>query len=188
MLETLQEIDLAIFFNINHDHSVVKDLIMGFFTDKLSWIPLYIAILIGLVRHYKMRVIFVLVVIGATIACADLFASALCKPLFARLRPCHDPALEGLVHLLPRGCGGLYSFISSHAANTFGLATVLFLLLRDKVRFLWLFFVWAALVSYSRIYVGVHYPSDIIVGALTGILWANLFVGLYRRIIPKHIQ
>ncbi|MGB0523470.1 MAG: phosphatase PAP2 family protein [Flammeovirgaceae bacterium] len=188
MLETLKELDTQLFLYLNHKHSVGWDIFMEFCTDKKAWIPLYAVILIVLFRHFKVRVIFVLIAIGATIACADLFASGFCKPFFERLRPCHEPELEGLVHILARGCGGSFGFISSHAANTFGLATILVLLTKKQYTYVWLFYLWAAIVSYSRIYIGVHYPSDIIVGALSGIMWAYIVFAFYKKLIPSHLR
>ena len=188
MLETLKELDTELFLYINHRHSISWDIFMEFCTDKKSWIPLYAVIVFVLFKHFKARIIFVLLAIGATIACADLFASGFCKPFFERLRPCHEPELEGLVHILAVGCGGKYGFISSHAANTFGLATILVLLTKPHFSYTWLFFIWATIVSYSRIYIGVHYPGDIVIGALTGILWATLIFAIYKKLIPKHLR
>lgn len=188
MLETLKELDTQLFLYLNHKHSIGWDVFMEFCTDKKAWIPLYAVIVIVLFRHFKVRVIFVLLAIGLTILCADLFASGFCKPFFERLRPCHDPSLEGLVHILARGCGGKYGFISSHAANTFGLATILVLITRkDFTHVRWLF-LWAAIVSYSRIYIGVHYPGDIIIGGLSGIIWAYIVYLLYKKIVPSHLR
>ena len=106
-----------------------------------------------------------------------------------RLRPSHEPALEGLIHLSKAGAGGMYGFVSSHAANAFGLATFLGFVL-DK-RFKWLkywLFLWAALVSYSRVYNGVHYPGDVIVAACIGALIGWIISKLYRFIEQKQVS
>jgi undecaprenyl-diphosphatase len=104
-----------------------------------------------------------------TVALADSIASKLFKPYFARLRPCHAPGLAGRLHL-PDGCGGQFGFLSSHAANSFALAIFLLLVLpRRRFRALKLAaFIWAGLLSYSRMYLGAHYPSDVLGGALIG--------------------
>jgi len=188
MLETLKELDQEIFLYLNHRHSLNWDIFMEFCTDKKAWFPFYAVILLVLIRHFKAKVLFILVAVALTITAADLFASGFCKPFFGRLRPCYEPELDGLVHILARGCGGKFGFISSHAANTFGLATILTLTTQKHFRYVWLFFVWAAIVSYSRIYIGVHYPGDIIVGALSGIFWALIVYWIYTKLIPKHIR
>ena len=106
---------------------------------------------------------------GLTIFITDQTSVYLFKDVFFRLRPCHEPSLTGLVHLVNDQCGGKYGFVSSHAANSFGLAAYLSLLLGKKIKyFTWLLMLWALLLSYSRIYLGVHYPGDVIVGAIWG--------------------
>ena len=91
------------------------------------------------------------------------------KPFFERLRPTHEPGFDGLVHTVYGYRGGKFSFSSGHAANTFGIATIAWLLFRTRIRLIGLIFLWAALVSYTRIYLGVHYPGDILVGASIGV-------------------
>ena len=97
-----------------------------------------------------------------------------------RLRPCHEPVLDGLVYLVKNKCGGEFGFFSSHASNHFALATFLSSLLGKKIKyFSFLIFLWAALISYSRIYLGVHYPGDvfagIIVGSVLGFIFSKIF-------------
>lgn len=115
-------------------------------------------------------VILALIVV---IILSDQAASSLMKPLFERFRPCHDPELQEQVRLVA-GCGGRFGLASSHAANSFGLALFIWIALKRTYRYIWLMFIWAAFVSYSRIYLGVHYPGDILVGALAGIISAIL--------------
>lgn len=90
------------------------------------------------------------------------------KPFFARPRPSHEPGLAGLLHLVNGYKGGAYGFASSHAANTFGVAMFIYLLFRSRYAWISAIFVWAAVMSYTRIYLGVHYPGDIFAGALVG--------------------
>jgi undecaprenyl-diphosphatase len=113
------------------------------------------------------------------IAMADQIASSVFKPYFLRNRPCYEESISQVVHVV-RGCGGRYGFVSSHASTTFAFATLLWLLLRNALRNISYLFYWAFLVSYSRIYVGVHYPLDLFFGALVGIVSGLLFYSLYK--------
>ena len=188
MLEQIDQLDKELFLYLNSKHSLIGDVFMGFLSDKLAWIPFYILILLFLVRHYQAKVLFVLIAIALTIVASDQFASSFCKPFFERLRPSHAEDLKGMVHTIYGYYGGKYGFISSHAANMFGLATILWLLLRKSFSYTWLIFIWAAFVSYSRIYLGVHYPADILVGALTGILFASIIYRIYKKVIPAYVR
>jgi undecaprenyl-diphosphatase len=116
-----------------------------------------------------MNGIVMLLFVGLVIVLCDQTASHLIKNAVMRLRPSHEPALVGMVHLSKAGAGGIYGFVSSHAANAFGFATFLNFTLDKRFKLLkyWLF-IWAVLVSYSRIYNGVHYPGDVLVAALLG--------------------
>jgi undecaprenyl-diphosphatase len=144
---------------------------MYWLSDRMVWVPMYLFIVFLILKYYKMQGIVILLFVGVVIALCDQTVSHLIKNLVLRLRPSHEPTLEGLIHLSKAGLGGLYGFVSSHAANTFGLATFLYFVLDNWFKWLkcWLF-IWAVLVSYSRIYNGVHYPGDVIVAACFGIL------------------
>ena len=185
MLETLIHWDEQLFLFLNGLHADWLDPIMRFITGRNEWIPLYLLIIILIIRQLGWRSVFMLLGFGLLITLADQSASGFFKPFFERLRPCHNPEIEHLVHTIKR-CGGQYGFASSHASNTFALGTFLFLVYRNKWSKLML--VWAAVVSYSRIYAGVHYPGDILVGAILGVLSAFIVYGLYRKFFYKDLQ
>ncbi len=123
--------------------------------------------------------------VALVIFLADRVSSGVFKPLFHRFRPSHEPTLEGLVHLVNGYAGGRYGFISSHAANTFGVATFLGLLMRSS-RMTTVLFCWACLSSYSRIYLGVHYPFDILAGATWGCIAGTSVYALHRYLSRKY--
>lgn len=169
MIEKIIELDEQLFLFLNGIHNNALDSAMFWISEKYTWIPFY-AILLGIIIwKFKIRAIYVLLGIGFVILFADQLTSGLMKPFFERFRPCHEPDLAGMVYLVEK-CGGKYGFASSHAANTFGLATFIFLVFNHLYRYLGWLFLWAFIVSYSRIYLGAHYPLDIIVGGIIGIL------------------
>ena len=151
-----------------------------------TWLPLYL-ILIGLVawrfRSWKAALFIVLGFIVA-VGLSDILCSGVLKPLVCRLRPTHEPALDPL-HLVNGYTGGRYGFCSSHAANTAAVATLFSLLWRNKIATAVLV-LWVALNCYSRMYLGAHYPSDILVGLLIGVLLASSVYWALRRLVLPH--
>ena len=177
-MDWLIDLDRMFFHLINQSGTPFWDSIMLFATHKLSWIPLYLFIVYLIIKEKGKESVWILVCIGLVITCCDMGSVHLFKNMFQRLRPCHF--LEN-VRLVTEGCGGQFGFISSHASNVFGLAVVVGKLMNKKFLFLALFF-WAAVVSYSRVYVGVHYPLDIVGGMLWGIVIALICVSIYKSI------
>jgi undecaprenyl-diphosphatase len=147
-------------------------------SGKLIWVPLYLAILIAIGKKYKRKFLVMILFITIAAVLTDQF-SVLFKNLFERLRPCHEPELQGIVHLVKGECGGLYGFVSSHASNSFNVA-LLSLLFVKKRWFTLCIILWAAIVGYSRIYLGVHYPGDVICGSLLGSLIGWGIYSLYK--------
>lgn len=185
-MEELKSLDTELFLYLNGQHNAFFDPIMYWASDKLFWVPFYVLLAILLVWHYKKQSIPIFISIGVLITLADQIASHLIKQTVKRLRPSHEPALEGLIHLSKAGPGGQYGFVSSHAANAFALASFFIFILPKKFNWLkWILGFWALLVSYSRIYNGVHYPGDVIVAALIGIVLGFLISRLYFFFIEK---
>lgn len=178
MIEQLKNWDEALFLFLNAQHNGWLDPIMSTLTGTIIWAPFYLFLIYLVIKKDSKQAIWYLGGIVLLILLADQFTSGFMKPYFERLRPCHDPRWQGVISNYS-GCGGLYGFASSHASNTFAIATYLYLIFR-KASFLWLF-LWCTLVSYTRIYLGVHYPADIIVGAIVGIMaaWVTYSVITY---------
>jgi undecaprenyl-diphosphatase len=180
-METLLELDKNLFLELNSYHAPWLDSVMMYVTETLVWVPLYLIILYFIFKVYGKKGFIILGCIALTILLADQITSSIMKPFFARLRPTHDPDLEGLVHFVNGYRGGKFGFASSHAANTFGLALFVFLLFKHLSQHAAWIFLWALIVGYSRIYLGVHYPGDIIVGSLVGMACASGCFVLFRK-------
>jgi len=169
---SLIEKDKALFSNINGKWtSALLDKIMPWVRTSNNWIPLYIALLVFIIYHWKTNawkwVLLAIVNVGLT----DQISSSIFKPLFHRLRPCADPEIMNQSRLLLEHCSGGFSFTSSHAANHFGIAVFIFMTLQPLLKnYRFLFLGWAAIIAYAQVYVGVHYPLDIFFGSLIGIV------------------
>jgi undecaprenyl-diphosphatase len=133
-----------------------------------------------IVKVYKRDSVFIILSLIILITISDQLSVHGFKNVFMRLRPCHEPALDGLVHIVNNKCGGSFGFYSSHASNHFALATFLHFFLGQKIKYFSSFiFIWAAFVSYGRIYLGAHYPGDALAGALMGVFLGISVVKLY---------
>ena len=181
MIDHLIEIDEQLFLILNRMHDSWLDPVMWLFSKNEASIPLYAFLLFHIYKVYKEKTWGILLSVGLLILMTDQFTSGLMKPFFERLRPSHEPALEGMVHIVNGYSGGSYGFASSHAANTFGIAMFLSCILKKEKPWISWLFLWAAFVSYTRIYLGVHYPGDILVGALVGVLFGWIVFKLYSR-------
>jgi len=180
----IQQLDTDLFLFLNSINSPFWDGIMWTISARLTWVPLYLIILWMFYRLTGRRVILVLLFVIAAITLSDQLSVHAFKEVFLRLRPCHEPSLEGLVHIVRGKCGGQYGFVSSHAANCFNIAVFSLLLLRKRWFTITILF-WAAVVSYSRVYLGVHYPGDIIGGAILGAVIGSTIYYSYIYILKN---
>lgn len=177
--------DKQLFIVLNNFHFSWLDPIMVGFSAHWLWAPLYLAIAFFMVRQKKWHGAIALLFVGITFALTDQLSVHLFKNVFERLRPCHESDIQAVIHQL-EGCGGRYGFISNHAANTFGLAIFTSLFFKRRAYSVGIF-VWAALVAYSRIYVGKHYPLDVICGAIFGVITGCIVYICYTKLLHVFI-
>jgi undecaprenyl-diphosphatase len=187
MFQYLEYIDQQLFLFLNQINTPFLDELMRWITYRFTWIPLYIFLAYLLFKNLGLNKFLVALVSAVfLIVLSDQISVHLFKNIFLRYRPCHNEDIKHLVHLID-GCGGTYGFVSSHAANTFAIAIFIGIVLKTYYpKLLILLIFWASIVSYSRIYAGVHYPADIIIGALIGSILAFLNIKIYTRLI-KHL-
>jgi undecaprenyl-diphosphatase len=193
----LFEIDKQVFHYINTVlHANWLDEFMLLMRDQNTWIPLYVFILYRVYKINPAITIPFLILSALTFALTDFTSASIIKPMVARLRPCYDADISGSMYQLV-GCGGRYSFPSSHATNHFGLACVWFNMIYfiRRVKWQWVW-AWAAIICYAQIYVGKHFPLDIIAGAILGstigylvsrifIYWHNKTNGTFTLVVKK---
>lgn len=179
MLEKELLFERDLFFLLNGSDSTFLDSFMWLYSGKVVWLPLAAFILFVLVYKKDWREsILILLSIVLVITLCDQFASHFCKPVFARYRPTHHPDFMNQVKIVFDYRSGLYGFISSHAANAFGFAMFMSLLLKNKL-FTCTIFSWSVLSAYTRIYLGVHFISDVVCGMLAGIFLGYVVYKLY---------
>ena len=169
MLDTLRSIDQDFFFFLNGLHSPLLDWIMFLGTNTVTWIPLYFLLLYLVIRQYRWKAVWVVVIAVLMIILSDQ-ASNLIKVWISRPRPTHEPGLVG-IHTVNGYLGGQFGFYSAHASNNMAIAVYLVILLGRPFRYIpLLLFSFAVFMSYTRIYLGVHYPGDILAGWAAGAL------------------
>ena len=186
-MEFIEQIDRFVFLFLNGINSPFWDTIMYWISHKYTWIPLYLAVLMYFIYKQKAKAIITIIMAVGVIVLADQVSVSLFKNVFLRYRPCHNLEIQNLVHLVHKHCGGQYGFVSSHAANAFGFAIFSALVIQKK-NITYGLIIWAIIVSYSRIYLGVHYPADILGGALLGAFSASLFYFMYKKIWLRYIS
>ena len=169
--QTLVQWDQTVFEKINNDWTnPFFDAVMPFLRNSLNWIPLYLFVFVFVLANFRVKGLWWFVFFLSTIALTDMTGTYAFKHEFERLRPCSDPAFADHVRLLLKQCAGGYSFISNHAANHFGMATFFFITFRHLLKkWAWVGLIWAGLIAYAQVYVGVHYPIDVLAGAILGL-------------------
>ena len=186
MIEVLNIWDVELLLFLNGLNNSFFDWLMYWISVKWVWIPLYAFLLYLIIKEYKWKSLVILLLVAILITLSDQLSVHLFKNTIHRLRPCHNPAIMDLVHLVKDHCGGMYGFVSSHAANSFALAVFLIGLLGKRFKyFTVLILLWAVLISYSRIYLGVHYPGDVIVGGIFGAILGFILLLILNKIINK---
>lgn len=183
MIDYLVDADTSVFLSLNGMHADWLDQFMYVFSSRFIWIPLYLLIAWLIVRKYGWKAgLIAIAAVGAAAACSDFTCARLIRPFIERLRPANlENPISSLVHIVNGYRGGAYGFPSCHATNTFALAVCSSLLLRMRP-YVILIFAWALAQCYSRIYLGVHYPGDLIVGAMIGSAYGMLFYWVFIKI------
>lgn len=174
-LQYLIEADTDFFLQVNSWHSPFWDVFMPLYSDKYVWVYFYASLLYVIIRNYSLKTTLLwLIAVVVLITFCDQFTASVIRPMVARLRPSNpDNPLSDMVHVVNGYRGGNYSFPSAHAANSWGLAIFMTLLFRR----MWIsctVVLWAVVTCYSRLYLGVHYFGDLLVGMLIGIFFAFL--------------
>ena len=183
LLSMLKAMDTMVFLTVNSHHNAYFDSVMWLVSGTLIWVPMYVSLFFVLLKNYSYKVVFaILLAIGVVILFTDSFTAQIIRPWVCRLRPSNlDNPMSSMVHIVDGYRGGAYGFPSNHASNTWGLAFfITFLFRRYKLTFF--FFLWALLVCYSRMYLGVHYFGDLLIGGLLALAGASTVFYVFRKV------
>ncbi len=189
MIDTLINTDIELLIYLNNLGTEQWDRFWLILSNKLSAIPLYVLLLFLTFKQIGLKkLLWMLLFIAILIIFSDQ-TSNLFKYGFKRLRPCHDESILNSIRLVKDSCGGLYSYFSAHAANAMAIVFFFGHLLKDRLKYIFIgLILWAVLVAYSRVYIGVHFPLDILTGMLFGVLYGTLFYKLYQLFIKRFIN
>ena len=181
--QRLEDWDKWLFLKLNSQWTnPVFDTVLPFFRNSVFWAPLYLFIAVFMAVNFGKKGMWWSVAFICTVALTDLIGARVFKEIFQRTRPCQDPELIPQVRLLLKQCSSSYSFVSNHAANHFGISTFAFLTFKGVFKkWMYLAFLWAALVAYAQVYVGVHYPGDALGGAMLGLLIGSITAWVFHK-------
>jgi undecaprenyl-diphosphatase len=179
---SLKEADKTLFYLVNNQFSISPvDNLMLLLRQPYTWIPLYLFFLLFFYFNCRKYLLPIIALSLVTFALTDFTSASIIKPMIGRLRPCHDPELQSSIHNLA-GCGGSFGMPSTHASNHFGLATFWFTVIKQTVNRKWLWlWVWAFIICYAQVYVGVHFPGDVLMGALLGVIIGLVTSSVFAR-------
>lgn len=183
MFEQLHNWDLYFFFRINSVWTnSFFDSVFPWWRDATTWYPLYLFLIVFVFANFGWRAWTYVLFVALNVTITDQLSAHLIKNWIVRLRPCADPLMQDHVRLLLNHCSGGTSFPSSHATNHFGAAVFFFMTLKPYLKkWTYLFFFWAATICYGQMYVGVHYPTDIIAGAILGSMVGYIMSFIYNK-------
>ncbi|MEP6584596.1 MAG: phosphatase PAP2 family protein [Ginsengibacter sp.] len=181
--EALKHADYELFSNLNDKwHTPFFDGLIPFLRESYLWLPFYFFLILFTTINFKSKGWYWVLFFLINVTLSDVISSRLIKEFFFRLRPCQDPAFEGKVRLLVSYCPYSSSFTSSHAVNHFAAAMFIFTTFRKSISPFWAFvFLWACLISYAQVYVGVHFPLDVICGAIIGLMIGYINAKIFNK-------
>ncbi|WP_298758992.1 phosphatase PAP2 family protein [uncultured Psychroserpens sp.] len=188
MIEELARLDTELFIYLNNLGTETWDGFWMFYTTKFNWIPFYAVLAYLMYKRLNTKMfLLTLLVIALMITFTDQMTNLFKKVLVMRLRPCHNEDIDGLFRLVKSYCGGQYGYFSGHASNSMAVAVFTSFMLKSKYRFLpYIMIIWAIAMGYSRIYIGVHYPLDVLSGMLFGVFSGLLFYKLDKYLQTKY--
>jgi undecaprenyl-diphosphatase len=183
ILQSLEQFDRWLFKKINGQWiNGVFDFVLPFLRQANFWMPLYLFVFVFVALNFKKNWWWWIVFFLCTVALTDMIGTRIFKHVFERLRPCSDPYFVLNVRLLLKDCAGGYSFVSNHAANHFGMSAFFYFTVRRYLpKWAWIAWVWAFIIAYAQIYVGIHYPFDVICGAILGILVGMFTASFFNK-------
>ena len=187
MLEQLVNFDTELFVYLNSLGSETWDGFWMFYTTKFNWIPFYALLLFLMFKKLDLKVfLYTLIVIALMVAFTDQITNLFKKVLVMRLRPCYNTEINDIIRLVKSSCGGKYGYFSGHSSNSMAVAIFMGMMLKSKFKLMpVILIIWAVAMGYSRIYVGVHYPLDVLSGMLFGAFSGYLFYKIFLTIQEK---